>query len=993
MADENAAPFSANNLGRPGDAKGRDYWRSLEEWSGDPAFQEALQREFPQAAVVWEEPISRRDLLKLTGATLALAGLIACRRHPLEKIVPYNKAPEDIVPGEPLFFATALTLDGAARGALVESHTGRPTKIEGNPHHPESLGATDIFMQASVLSLYDPDRSQVVLKDGQLSLWEAFAASLQAALKGEEPSRGRGLRILTETVISPTLAAQIRAVLQAFPEARWHQYEPLGRNQARAGARLAFGRPLNAVYRMDRADRILSLGADFLNRGPGHLRYAREFINGRRAAAGAKSMNRLYVAESTPTVTGSMADHRLVLAPSRWESLARELARRLGLASVAPGARPLETHERRWIAAAAEDLKAHPGRGLILAGEEAPAWVHALAHVLNHRLGNAGKTLYYTRPVEEESVDSVDSLGDLARDMAAGRVNALIMAGGNPAYTAPADLRFAELLPRIPFTAHFSLYHDETSELCHWHVPEAHALEMWSDARAFDGTASIVQPLIEPLYGGRSVHELLAVMTPEPRVSDLDVVRGQWRDQSGPGGFEAFWRKSLHDGVVAGTAFPAERVSPRTDFLGRAPSPAAAESLEVLFQPDPTVWDGRFANNGWLQELPKPLFHFTWDNAVLVSPGTAQRLQLATGDKVVVEAGGRRVEGPVWVAPGQADDVLTLPLGYGRERAGRLGTGLGFNAYRLRGSQAAWSTTGVRLQKTGERYPFASTQQHHDMEGRDLVRELTIQEYRQDPAAHAVPKPPPHEELYAPPKSTEENAWGMVIDINACIGCNACVLGCQSENNIPIVGKDQVLRGREMHWIRIDTYYRGRPQNPGMVHQPVPCMHCENAPCEPVCPVAATTHSPEGLNEMTYNRCVGTRYCSNNCPYKVRRFNFYQYADTKTETLKMQRNPDVTVRSRGVMEKCTYCVQRINAARITAKQEGRSIRDGEVVTACQAACPTRAIMFGNINDKNSAVSKLRAQPLHYGLLTELNTRPRTTYSARLRNPNPALEAL
>jgi molybdopterin-containing oxidoreductase family iron-sulfur binding subunit len=599
--------------------------------------------------------------------------------------------------------------------------------------------------------------------------------------------------------------------------------------------------------------------------------------------------------------------------------------------------------------------------------------------------------------------------------MAAGRVELLVIIGGNPVYTAPADLRFAEHLGKVGTRVHLSLYDDETSALCHWHIPEAHYLESWSDTRAYDGTVSIVQPLIAPLYNGKSAHELLAVLIDQPNRSDYDIVREHWQNQHSSGtlptvtqqSFEQFWRTALHEGFIAGTASAAKRLALKTDWMtsdSGLRTPDSSQSLEIIFRPDPTIYDGRFANNGWLQELPKPLTKLTWDNAAMVSPATARRLGLSstTGwrggehgtiytDIVELEYRGRTVRAPIWIVPGHAEDCVTVHLGYGRTQAGKGGTGVGFNAYALRLSDAAWFGPGLTLRKTDERYPLACTQFHHNIEGRDLVRSTSLEEYRQHPAfaqeGHESARNP---SLY-PKDEYPGYAWGMAIDMTTCIGCNACVVACQAENNIPIVGKTEVMHGREMHWLRIDTYHKGDSANPETYYQPLPCMHCENAPCELVCPVAATTHSAEGLNDMVYNRCVGTRYCSNNCPYKVRRFNFFQYADWDTPSLKLLRNPDVTVRSRGVMEKCTYCVQRISRARIEAEKAGRPIRDGEIVTACQAACPAQAIVFGNINDPNSRVSQLKAEPRNYGLLAELNTQPRTTYLAAIRNPNREIE--
>jgi len=991
---------------RMGTTRGRQYWRSLEELAETEEFQELLHREFPTQASEWQDPVSRRHFLKLMAASLALAGLNACTSQPNETIVPYVRPPEEIVPGKPLFFATAMTLGRPALGLLVENHMGRPTKVEGNPDHPASLGATDAFAQASVLTLYDPDRSQTLTHLGDIRPWSVFLATLRNSLTEKRKTKGAGLRILTETVISPTLASQLQALLTELPSAKWHQYEPAGPHNTRAGALLAFGEYVSAQYRFDKAEVLLALDADPLTCEFGQVRYVHDFAEKRRVWAGRTEMNRLYVVESTPSSTGAIADHRLPLRAGEIEGFARAVAAGLGVG--APGSAPVTAGMERyagWIAALVRDLQQHRGSSLILVGEQQPPIVHALGHAMNQALGNVGSTVIYTAPVEAHPVDEIASLRELVQDMDAGLVDTLVILGGNPVYTAPSDLQFGERLQKVTLRIHLGLYEDETSELCDWHIPEAHYLESWSDTRAYDGTASIVQPLIAPLYGGKTAHELLAAFTDKPERTSYEIVRDYWKRQNLPGDFEQVWRKALHDGLIAGTAFAPKSVPLKEpkDWESGANRPGPAQSpLEIVFRPDPTIFDGRFANNGWLQELPKPLTKLTWDNVALISPATAERLGLgyefgklggiAYADVVELHYQGRRVRAPVWILPGHADDSVTVHLGYGRTRAGRVGTGLGFNAYALRTSDTLWFGSGLEVRKTGERYVLATTQPHHHIEGRDLIRSGTLAHYREHPdfVNEKEHGSEPNLSLY-PEHRYEGYAWGMAIDLNVCIGCSACVVACQAENNIPIVGKDQVARSREMHWLRIDSYYKGDLDNPETYYQPVPCMHCEKAPCEVVCPVAATTHSSEGLNDMVYNRCVGTRYCSNNCPYKVRRFNFLQFADWETPSLKLLRNPDVTVRSRGVMEKCTYCVQRINYARIEAEKENRLIRDGEVKTACQAACPTQAIVFGNINDPNAHVSKMKVTSLNYGLLEDLNTQPRTTYLAALRNPNPEIE--
>jgi molybdopterin-containing oxidoreductase family iron-sulfur binding subunit len=973
-------------------------WRGLEELAGTDDYRDFLATEFPHDPRADKQGVSRRDVLKLMGASAALAGLTACTKLPDQKIVPYAlQQPENFVPGKPLFYATAMPLAGYATGLLVESHMGRPTKVEGNPSHPASLGSANVAAQASVLGLYDPDRAQVVTYRGHVGDWSKFLTTVEQRRAELLDAKGAGLRILTGTVTSPSLADQLHSILAQFPQAKWHQYEPLSRDTVRDGAKLAFGEYVNTVYHFDQAEVIVSLDADFLSAGPGAVRYARDFADKRRVTGPESTMNRLYVAESTPTVTGAMADHRAPMRARDVEAFARALAGGLGI----KGGDAAHTSVS-WIPALVRDLQNHRGTSLVIAGEQQPAVVHALAHAINDALGNVGKTVHYTDPVEATAQNGVESLKELVADIQAGHVDTLFILGVNPVYDAPPDLDFAKTLLKVKTRVHLSLYNDETSEQCHWHVPQAHFLESWGDARAYDGTVSIIQPLISPLYDGKSAHEILAVLDGQEGSTDHDVVRGYWERQKPGANFEEFWQTSLNNGVVADSA-PAPKPVKLTLQLPAAPENKSDGGIEIVLRPDPSIGDGSFANNSWLQEVPKPITKLTWDNAALVSPLSARKLGVTNGDMVKLTGHGQSVEAPIWIMPGHADDSLTLHLGYGRRRAGNVGTGVGFNAYLLATTENPRIGT-AKVEKTGKTYLLATTQHHHIMgkEGeereeesvaalqRKLVRGATLEEFRKNPDVT-------HEEgdgngpsMY-PGFPYNGNSWGMTIDLNSCIGCNACVVACQSENNIAVVGKDQVSRGREMQWIRVDTYFEGGLENPGVYSQPVPCMHCENAPCEYVCPVGATVHSPEGLNEMVYNRCVGTRYCSNNCPYKVRRFNFERWSDWTTPSLEPLRNPDVTVRSRGVMEKCTYCVQRINRVKIAAEKEDRELQDGEILTACQQTCPAQAIVFGNINDKNSRVAKMKAQSRNYGLLEELNTRPRTTYLAKLRNPNPEIK--
>ena len=1060
-----------------------DYWRSLDELADTPEFRALLHREFPPAASEWpqasewNDALSRRRFLHLMGASLALAGLTACTQQPTELIVPYVKPPEGIIPGKPQYYATAMPFGGAAMGLLVESREGRPIKIEGNPDHPASLGATDIFSQASLLTMYDPDRSQTITHFGDISTWSAFISEIRAALESQRGSQGAGLRILTETVVSPTLAAQLRELLRQFPAARWSQYEAVNHDHAIAGAQMAFGQPVTPLYRFENADVILAVESDFLSCGPGSLRYARDFARRRKVTTEQPQMNRLYAIESTPTNTGAVADHRLPLQPFEIESFVRAIAAALGVQSAGQATQP---GHQEWLKAVVRDLQNHRGRSLVIVGDQQPPFIHALAHAINQALGNHGQTVQFIEPVEANPVLQMPSLRELAGEMEAGHVETLIILGGNPVHTAPADLNFAARMSKVRLRAHLSLYNDETSELCHWHIPESHYLESWSDARAFDGTASIIQPLILPLYQSKSAHEVLAVLTGQPDRSSYDLVRDYWKTNyrnpssktaalpvapnagaaSGPANsraqttatpaqsanatsaksnaaanastataatpssapapvaagspstatddFEKFWRQSLNDGVIAGSAFQPKTVAAGSTLTsGQSNGQRTTDNgptITLLFRPDPAIYDGRFANNGWLQELPRPLTKITWDNAALMSPATATRLGVdysvssrggergeIHADVIELNYQGHSVRAPIWIVPGHADDCVTVHLGYGRWRAGRAGNGAGFNASLLRTSDSQWAAAGVEIRRTGDTYPLACTQFHYNMEGREIVRAASLDEFQRNPkfAHEKVEEPTGHESLY-PEYQYNGYAWGMAIDLNSCTGCNACVIACQAENNIPVVGKEQVRRGRAMHWLRIDRYYKGGVQNPETFFQPLPCMHCEKAPCEVVCPVNATVHDTEGLNVMVYNRCVGTRYCSNNCPYKVRRFNFLLFQDWESPSLRPMRNPEVSVRSRGVMEKCTYCVQRIQHAKIESEKENRTIRDGEIVTACQAVCPTEAIVFGNINDHSSQVAKLKASPRNYGLLAELQTQPRTTYLAAVRNTNPEI---
>ncbi|HKV79199.1 MAG TPA: 4Fe-4S dicluster domain-containing protein, partial [Candidatus Sulfotelmatobacter sp.] len=844
--------------------------------------------------------------------------------------------------------------------------------------------------------------------------WQAFLAAIRGPLSAQKSLQGAGIRILTTTTTSPTLADQLRSFLKIYPQAKWHVYEPVNRDNVLEGAKMAFGQPVETRYDFSKADVIVSLDADFLSAGfPGNARYIRDFAARRNPDSG--NMNRLYVIESTPSATGAKADHRLGVRAVNVERLT-ELLGAAGhpLREVGPQNTHLPEDQHKFMAALQEEAgiwllgrgsSLVRGRSVIVPGDHQPPFVHAATHFLNELAGNVGKTVLYSDPIDPNPINRAESLKDLVADMQASKVDLLIILGGNPVYDAPADLNFADLLKsgKVPVRVHHGLYQDETAELCQWHVPATHELESWGDARAYDGTVSIIQPLIAPLYNGKSAVEFVALLSGQAEATGYNLVRAYWQKQHTGADFEQFWRKSLHDGWIEGTTFQSKSVSVKSaPYPAPEAKPADPNAIELNIRRDPTIWDGQFSNNGWLQELPKPMSKLTWDNAVQIGPKMAERLQLAAKDVVELELNGKKIRGAVWIQAGHPDNSVTITLGYGRKRAGRVGSEQGFSAYELRTTAAPWIASGLKITKTGARYELASTQGMQSMETPDggyrpLVRQATLEEYKKKPKFAQEEEVPNEVTLYPPYTYEKETyAWGMAIDLNKCVGCNNCIVACQSENNIAVVGKEQTLLGRHMHWIRIDAYYQGDRDNPKAFFQPVPCMQCENAPCEVVCPVAATNHTTEGLNDMVYNRCVGTRYCSNNCPYKVRRFNFLLFQDWDTPQYKMMRNPDVSVRSRGVMEKCTYCVQRINERRIDTEtqsvRESKDIRIGdELQTACQQSCPADAIVFGNINDPNSNVSNWKAQSRNYSLLGELNTRPRTTYLAEVRNPNPELE--
>lgn len=1008
---------------------GKRYWRTIDELADTPEFQDALRREFPQHASEWVDSVSRRGFMKLMGASIALAGLTGCTKQPDEPIYPYVKQPEDLILGKPVYFASAHPFPMGSVPLLVKSDAYRPIKVDGNPDHPMNHGTSDPYTQGTLLQLYDPDRSQRVLYRGETRSYSDFLAEFTAMLQSKASSGGEGLYFLSGTVVSPTLAAQWKKASAKYPKAQWMQYDPVNRDSARIASKQAFGDYLDAQYKLDAADVIVALDADFLSglSHPGFLKLARDYAQ-RRSLQPGVPMNRMYAVESTPSTTGFKADHRLRMRASQMEGFASALAAALG-AGAAPSGAVWTDEQTAYLNAVAKDLKANAGKCVVIPGEQAVPGVHLAALAINQALGNVGKTVVYTETVHPMPSVQGDDIRRLVQDLNAGKVDWLVMLDANPVYSAPADLQFEKALGHAKIAAHLGLYPDETAQICDWHINAAHYLESWSDVRAYDGTVSIVQPMINPLYDGRTAHHIVQAMLDDPNVSPHDAVRDNWKAAlaaSGAGANEdQQWRKALHDGWIANTAFTPRSVSAKTAGISPATVPDAAQ-MEIIFRPDPTIYDGRYSNLGWMQELPKPITNLSWDNAALMSIQTMAKLNASESDVVEIEFQGRKIKASALVVPGHPDQSITVYLGYGRRNAGRVGAGHGFDAFPIRTSAAQLFAVGATVRKTGETYECAVTKSHyidhrdlmareygniakvdhakpyvepHSLEGgeaenRGIIRFATLEEYKKNPnfANEGEDRETPSSDTTLFPlwDYSKGYQWALSIDLNSCIGCNACIVGCYAENNIAVVGRHQVKVGRDMQWIRIDTYFEGDLDKPKAYFQPMTCQQCENAPCEQVCPVGATVHTPEGLNTMVYNRCVGTRYCSNNCPYKVRRFNWLLFSDWDSEVLKLMRNPDVTVRSRGVMEKCTYCVQRIAAAKIRADKENRAVRDGEIVTACQQACPTQAITFGNINDKDSRVSKIKRQPRNYTVLADVNTRPRTSYIAGVANPNPEL---
>jgi molybdopterin-containing oxidoreductase family iron-sulfur binding subunit len=924
--------------------------------------------EYPSLAPALDG-IGRRSLLKAMAASLALAGLSGCDWRPDDDALPYVNTPENVVPGRPKWYATAVTLNGYAQPALGKTYTGRPVKLEGNPDHPASEGASDPFLQAALLGLYDPGRSQTPLHLGRAASWDVFDGEMTARAAALDAKQGEGFRLLTGAVTSPTLARQIERLFTRWPKARWHVFEPTAENLRLEASRLVFGRPLEQQLRLDRAEAIVSLDDDFLGPGPRQTVQARAWSKQRLAFQRGEGSSRLLVAEPTPSVTGIRAERRAIAAPEDIRPLLRAIAASFG---VTDGTAPeLPATLRDWAVEAAGLLAGKPGRSLLLVGPWYPADVQALGYLVNEKIGALGTTLGFTEPIAVAPPDGTDSFRALVGDMRAGRVDTLAMIDTNPAYAAPSGLDFAEALDKVAYRIHAGRYRDETAALSHWHLPIQHELESWSDARAVDGTASIIQPLVRPFYAVRSIHAILAGLGGE-QGSGRDLVRATWQERWG-NDFDARWADALYRGAVADSA--AAVVTPAVvNRNATLPAARPPKGLSAVIRPDPAVWDGRFANIAWLQELPKPVTKVTWTNVVAIAPDLARERRLRNGDRVKVTVDGRSIEGAAWIVPGQAADTIALTQGYGRGPETGLAAGLGHRAAALQGRDPAWHLAGADLQALGENVVVPTTQADHAMDGFDFVRVVDSPQAKE---------PKPEQASFYPDRKWDRPSWGMSIDLDLCIGCNACVVACMAENNIPVVGPELVSEGRAMHWLRVDHYTVGDIADPKACFQPVPCMHCEQAPCEMGCPVNAAVHSSDGLNLQVYNRCIGTRTCSAYCPYKVRRFNWFDFTGNDPESVRAMRNPDVTVRQRGVMEKCTYCVQRIREARIAADKENRPVRDGEAVTACQQACPAQAIVFGDILDPDSAVAARKAGGRDYALLEEVNTRPRTTYLARI----------
>lgn len=1001
------------------------YWKSLNELAKNKEYKKYAEREFPENASEMTDQVSRRSFLRVMGASIALAGFASCRK-PVQKILPYSRQPEDLVLGEPNFYATSMPFQDTVTGLLVENNEGRPTKLEGNEQHPSSGGGTNIYNQAGILSLYDPDRSRSPRRNGENVSKDDFIRFASEHFA----DRNRRILFISESSSSPTYNRLKDNTLQTFPNADWVTFEPFSDDNAIEGTNLAFGRRLRTVNHFDNANIVVALNDDFMSPF-GHknsVENAYKATAKRNVSGTGDSMSRIYSVENSFTSTGSYADHRLKLKTSEIEPFTYALAARLaesvsGLSAFSSVSNSFSNHD--WVERLASDLLDNRGNSIVSLGFDHSPAAHAAVAAMNNALNNIGNSVTYHELPYYEDRDHKQAFIDAITEMQNGGYDTVVVVGANPVYTAPADLNLSQALANVDTKIHLADYYDETSSVCEWHVNRAHFLEAWGDGLSYTGHRSVIQPQIRPLFDGFSEIELLQTILTGGESSGYELVQETWSAYF-TSDFTRQWEAVLHDGIDTNTGFEPADVSLRSGFASEIRphlSTEPVDGMEITIKPDATLFDGRFANNGWLQELPEPMTKITWDNVALMSPNTAESLGIPPERSfksndvptLRISAGGQTIEIAAWVLPGHADNSITLTAGYGRENLGRVADGVGVDTYPLRTSDAMLYRS-ADVEKTGASYEIACVQDHNSIEGRDMVREATLEEYRENPdfasfkSIHGFEVPGMKEakakgdergpvslfnENYGPDHQPQ---WGMAIDLNSCFGCGVCTIACQAENNIPVVGKREVGRRRIMHWIRTDRYFEGDQDNPKAYHQPVPCMHCEMAPCEQVCPVAATTHSEDGMNQMTYNRCIGTRYCANNCPFKVRRFNFFNYTKEylttgdDPEIIQMAMNPDVTVRFRGVIEKCTYCVQRVNKAKIESKIATGSKKpaDGAVQTACQQACPANAISFGDLTDQNSRVSQDKMNDRNYVMLEEMNVRPRTSYLAKLRNTNSEL---
>jgi molybdopterin-containing oxidoreductase family iron-sulfur binding subunit len=1002
------------------------FWKSLNELAKNKEYEKYAEREFPENATEMTDQVSRRSFLRVMGASIALAGFASCRK-PVQKILPYTKQPEDLVLGEPNFYATSMPFQDTVTGLLVENNEGRPTKLEGNNQHPSSGGRTNIYNQAGILNLYDPDRSRSPRRNG-----ESVSASDFVNFASEHfADRNRRILFISEANSSPTYNRIKDNALQTFSNAEWVTFEPFNDDKALEGTNIAFGQRLRTVNHYDKADVVVALNDDFMSPF-GHknsVENAFKLTGRRKVTSTEDSMSRIYCVENSFTSTGSYADHRLRLKTSEIEPFAFALAAKLsesvsGLSAFNSVNNSFVNHD--WVERLAQDLLDNRGSSVISIGFDHSAAGHAAVAAINSALNNAGETVTYHELPYVNDRHQTEAFVDAVAEMNAGNYDTVVLVGTNPVFTAPSDINFSDALSNASTTIHLADYYDETSRACGWHVNRAHFLEAWGDGHSYTGYRSVIQPQIRPLFDGFSEIEFLNSVITGEESSGYDLVQETWRGYLSSN-FNSDWETVLHDGIDENSsAFNAVNVSLRSGLASDIRPHLSAEpinGIEISIKPDATLFDGRFANNGWLQELPEPMTKITWDNVALMSPSTAESLGLPPEQSfksndvptVRISTGNSTIEIAAWVLPGHADNSITLTAGYGRNNVGRVADGVGVDVYPLRTSEAMFNQP-ASVERTGSMYEIACVQDHNNIEGRDMVRGATLEEYRENPdfatykSIHGYEVPGKKEALaegdergpislfeeqYGPDHQPQ---WGMAIDLNACFGCGVCTIACQAENNIPVIGKREVGRRRIMHWIRTDRYFEGDRDNPKVYHQPVPCMHCELAPCEQVCPVAATTHSEDGMNQMTYNRCIGTRYCANNCPFKVRRFNFFNYTKEylttgdDPEIIQMAMNPDVTVRFRGVIEKCSYCVQRVNSAKIKSKiaTGSKKPEDGAVQTACQQACPANAITFGDLTDQNSVVSQHKQNDRNYVMLEEMNVRPRTSYLAKLRNTNSEL---